>query len=98
MSNSVKEKPMSAEKRLELLLTRREQVNPDAMLTDIEVATLLNCSVQMLRIGRASGGKVISGGEARVKNLPPHHFLFERMVRYRYGDLIEWLQSQQKQT
>lgn len=98
MSNSPKEKPLSAERRLELLLTRQEQVNPDTMLTDVEVATLLNCSVGLLRIGRATNGKMISRGEIVVKNLPPHYVLFGRLIRYRYGDLMEWLQGQQKQT
>jgi hypothetical protein len=82
----------SPKERLELLLTRQAEVNPDAMLTDVELATLLNCSLDVLRIARTSGGRM----KNRTKNLPPHQVLFGRLVRYRYGDVMEWLKSQRE--
>lgn len=91
---AAKERILTSERRLEILLTRQEQVNPDAMLDDVELAALLNCSVDQLRIGRAAKGKVISRGEVKIKNLPPHQVLFGRLVRYRYGDVMAWLRSQ----
>lgn len=84
---------LSSAQRLELLLTRQEQVNPDAMLDDVELAVLLNCSVQVLRISRTSNGKM----KGRVKNLPPHQVLFGRLIRYRYGDVMDWLHAQQNE-
>lgn len=96
-----KDKLLTDKERLEILLTRQESVNPDAMLDDIEVATLLKCSPQQLQIGRKSEGKVLRqrGGKTEVfyKDLPPHHVLFGRLIRYRYGDLMQWLHREQKE-
>lgn len=91
-----KHEGLTNRERLELLLTRQEQVNPDAMLDDVEVATLLNCSVQQLRVARASKGRMLGKEGFVVKNLPPHLVLFGRLVRYRYGDLMDWLNEQKE--
>jgi hypothetical protein len=80
---------LSKEERLRLILTHREDVNPDLLLSVEEVMVLLNCSVSSLEIGRKDGrrkGKILGQDD-----LPPHKVLFETLIRYRYGDLMEWV-------
>jgi hypothetical protein len=78
---------ISREERLRLILAHREEVNPDLLLTDYEVAALLNCSLTFLRLGRKDGRR-----QGKVLDLPPHKVIFGRMVRYRYGDVVAWIQ------
>ena len=66
---------VSKEDRLRLILAHREEVNPDLLLTDSEVAALLNCSLPFLRIGRKDGIR-----QGRPLDLPPHFVLFGKMV------------------
>jgi len=78
---------ISREERLRLILAHREEVNPDLLLTDYEVAAMLNCSLMFLRDGRKDGRR-----KGKVLDLPPHKVIFGRMIRYRYGDVVAWIQ------
>jgi len=83
------------EERLRLILTYQEDINPDLLLTDREVAELLNCSLASLQNGRKDGrrkGKVLG-----PHDLPPHKVLFGKMVRYRYGDLLAWVDANSRE-
>ncbi len=60
------------------LLTERD---PDQMLTTAETAELLGCSVSFLEIGR-------------IRDYgPPARKITPRMVRYRRGDVLAWVQE-----
>ncbi len=60
------------------LLTARD---PDQMLTTVETAELLGCSVSFLEIGRIRGYG------------PPSQKITPRMVRYRRGDVLAWVRE-----
>ncbi len=60
------------------LLTARD---PDQMLTTVETAELLGCSVSFLEIGRIRGYG------------PPAQKITPRMVRYRRGDVLAWVRE-----
>ncbi len=60
------------------LLTERD---PDQMLTTVETAELLGCSVSFLEIGRIRGYG------------PPAHKITPRMLRYRRGDVLAWVRE-----
>jgi predicted DNA-binding transcriptional regulator AlpA len=54
----------------------------DDLLTTIQVAAWLGVSVQFLEIGRSSGGYG-----------PPFTRLAPRAIRYRRGDVLQWLRE-----
>ncbi len=60
------------------LLTARD---PDQMLTTVETAELLGCSVSILEIGRIRGYG------------PPSQKITPRMVRYRRRDVLAWVRE-----
>ncbi len=88
-----KKSPRLTHKERTLAILTSATVNPDALLDDVEVAALLKCSEEILRIGRRSAGKILSRGEIKNKDLPPHRVIFGRMIRYRYGDVLDWLNN-----
>lgn len=69
------------DKRAALLLTLAEGSEPDQMLTTLEAAAFLGCSVQFLEIGRVSGYG------------PPCTRITPRMVRYQRRSLLAWLKQ-----
>jgi predicted DNA-binding transcriptional regulator AlpA len=83
---------MTNRERQELVLTN-PHINPDALLNVTEVAALLGCSVQQLNIGRKVKQTT---ADTVVKNLPPCRILFSKMVRYRYGDVVEWIERNKR--
>jgi predicted DNA-binding transcriptional regulator AlpA len=54
----------------------------DELLTTAQVAAWLGVSVQFLEIGRSSGGYG-----------PPYTRLAPRAIRYRRGDILQWLRD-----
>ena len=63
-------------------VTARSVTNdPEQMLTTVETAKLLGCSVSFLEIGRIRGYG------------PPAQKITPRMVRYRRGDVLAWVRE-----
>src|SRR5437867_94061 len=72
-----------------LLIDRRARrlaevtFHPDQMLTTQQLAAWLEVSVQFVEIARTKGAGFG----------PPYKRLSDKVVRYRCGDVIEWLKS-----
>lgn len=78
--------PLPAAERADAPAGRIIPADPDALLFQAEAAYLTGCSGRTLEAWRLHGGG------------PPYIVIGKRSVRYRRGDLIEWMDARRRRS